>query len=142
MFSSDINNALFANGGNKGAAANFDKLKFHVAGMSHKYQNDDQPLAEAQRISDQLMAVKQRRPMTFEWEIEKGKWATTTLYINPQRLSMQTQKLKSKAITRGGIFYHHWGDDHWTMSLSGTTGLAGMKGILRLEEAYKASGML
>lgn len=142
MFSQDVSNALFANGGNKGAAANFEALKTRTTGLFHEYQNDDQPLAEAQRISDSLMSMKQRRPMTLEWEQTKGYWTKTTFYINPQRLSIQTQKIKSKAITRGGIVYHHWGDDHWTMSLSGTTGLSGMTGILKLENAYRASGTL
>lgn len=142
MFSQDVSNALFANGGNKGAAANLDALKTRTTGLIYSYQNDDQPLAEAQRISDSLMSMKQRRPMTLEWEQTKGVWTKVTFYINPQRLSVQTQKVKSKVITRGGIAYHHWGDDHWTMSLSGTTGLSGMNGILHLENAYRASGTL
>ena len=64
------------------------------------------------------------------------------MYINPDRLSISHQKVKGKAYTRGGIFYHHWGDDHPVLTLSGTTGFSGMKGIQTLEEIYHASGTL
>ena len=67
---------------------------------------------------------------------------SVTLYINPNRINMSTQKIISKAITRGGIFYNHWGDDNWQMALAGSCGLAGMKYIQKLEQIYQMSGVL
>jgi hypothetical protein len=67
---------------------------------------------------------------------------SVTLYINPNRINMSTQKVISKAITRGGIFYNHWGDDNWQMALAGSCGLAGMKYIQKLEQIYQMSGVL
>lgn len=104
--------------------------------------NAGSPLNKAQQMSDSLMMSKQRKPMVIEYYKEKGKIESVEMYINPQRLNVSTQKVKSKAYTRGGIFYHHWGDDHWNMQLSGTVGLAGMKGIEQLEKIYHYSGTL
>lgn len=121
--------------------------------MSMPTYNED-GYSQAQLESDLRNINKKRRPMTFEWlkcpyhsddlthADNKGEWQSITLYINPERLEMQTQKIKGKMVTRKGIFYHHWGDDHWTMNLSGTTGLSGMEGIRQLETAYLASGKL
>lgn len=112
--------------------------------VDDRYKNND-PLNlyyEAQKTADMYVKMKQRRPMVFEYMKSPGKWVSITMYINPDRLTMTHQKVKGKAYTRGGIFYHHWGDDHPVMSLSGTTGLSGMKGIETLEEIYHASGTL
>jgi hypothetical protein len=73
---------------------------------------------------------------------QSGNRISVTLYINPNRINMSTQKIISKAITRGGIFYNHWGDDNWQMSLAGSCGLAGMKYIQKLEQIYQMSGVL
>lgn len=89
-------------------------------------------------------SLKQRRPMTMEYFEKPGdtKPKSITLYINPERLQISNQKIVKKQITRGGIFYHHFGADHSTMALNGSTGLSGMAGIKQLEEIYHASGTL
>lgn len=109
--------------------------------------NTDSPFAAAQIQADLLSKLKQKKPVIFEYvkNASNGvvEWAPPIeLYINPSRISISTQKLKSKQVTRGGIFYNMWGDDHWTMQISGVTGLSGMRGIEQLEEAYHASGTL
>jgi hypothetical protein len=109
------------------------------------------PLYQAQIDQMAYMAAKQRKPMVIEYYEPKGfkgnvpeneSITSVEMYINPERLTMQTQKINSKTITRGGIFYHHAGDDHWQMQLSGTVGLSGMKGIEQLEKIYYHSGAL
>ena len=65
-----------------------------------------------------------------------------TMYINPSRLQFKNNKVIAKQYTRGGIFYHHYGDDNMTISLSGSCGLSGMAGIQKLDEAYRMSGVL
>lgn len=141
-FNSTITSALFANSDEMGLSANVEKLRNRTAEKQLYFQDDQNPLAEAQKIADTLMSTKQRKTMVFEFLASKNNWVITTMYINPQRLQIQTQKIKSKQITRGGVYYHHHGDDHWTISLSGTTGFAQMKGIESLEKAYHASGTL
>ena len=95
-------------------------------------------------MSNAYMALKQRRPFVLEYYAKAGDTTpkSITMYINPEKLSFSNTKIIGKAITRGGIFYHHYGDDHGTMQLSGSTGMSGMAGIKILEELYFASGTL
>lgn len=101
-------------------------------------------LPSAQEISNSYMLMKQRRPFVIEfYEKSSDKNPKSiTMYINPERLSISNNKIIGKQITRGGIFYHHYGADHSVMTLSGTTGMSGMAGIKQLEEIYYASGTL
>lgn len=144
-FAAGITESLFANN------QNFTKSPITTQNFvlqSALYQNNNNPLFAAQREADALMATKQRRPMVFEYvksldqSTKEPIWESITMYINPEQMTISTQKIKAKQITRGGIYYHHWGDDHWAVSLSGTTGLAGMKGIEVLERVYHNSGTL
>lgn len=98
----------------------------------------------AQEISNSYMLMKQRRPFVIEFYERSSdtKPKSVTMYINPERLSISNSKIIGKQITRGGIFYHHYGSDHSVMTLAGTTGLSGMAGIKQLEEIYYASGTL
>jgi len=116
--------------------------------VNSRYSNSSTPLADAQIAADNYMLMKQRKPMVIEYYKEKPTSndkkfiESVEMYINPQRLSIQHQKVKGKAYTRGGIFYHHWGDDNPVMTLSGTVGYSMMKGIEQLERIYLNSGTL
>jgi hypothetical protein len=111
------------------------------------YMNYNSALYQAQEKSAAYMAMKQRKPMVIEYYSKKNADGSVDvesveMYINPSRLNISTQKLKGKMYTRGGIFYHHWGDDHWQLQLSGYTGFSGMRGIEQLEKIYHHSGAL
>lgn len=125
------------------------KIREQLSATESRYYDPTSPLSEAQKAADNYMLMKQRKPMVIEYYKEKPTSInaekfieSVEMYINPQRLNVQYQKIKGKAITRGGIFYHHWGDDNPIMSLSGTVGYAGMKGIEQLERIYLNSGAL
>lgn len=98
----------------------------------------------AQDISHEYMKQKQRRPFVIEYYKDPNdkKPKSITMYINPERLTIANSKIIGRQVTKGGIFYHHYGAGHSTMSLNGTTGLSGMAGIKQLEEIYYASGTL
>lgn len=96
----------------------------------------------AQMAADRYMSLKERVPMSFEYYKTPEKKAEVVLYINPEKLSISTQKVIGKAFARGGIYYNHYGDDHWTMTLHGTCGWSQMRGIEALEEVYHNSGTL
>lgn len=124
-------------------------IREQMSATQSRYYNPISPLADAQKAADNYMLMKQRKPMVIEYYKAKPTSNNATefiesveMYINPQRLNVQYQKVKGKAYTRGGIFYHHWGDDNPIMSLSGTVGYAGMKGIEQLERIYLNSGAL
>lgn len=100
-------------------------------------------LQTAQEISNRYMKNHTERiPMVIEYYASPGDRVSVTMYINPNRISVTQQKIKSKAVTRGGIFYNHWGDDNPVMQLGGSVGLSGMSGIKKLEKIYHISGVL
>ena len=110
-------------------------------------------LAKGQEKENTYMAAnKERLPMIIEYQTGppangiSSKTASNrkaiVMYINPSRMQFSNQKVIGKQITRGGIFYHHWGDDHTTLSISGNLGLSGMAGVKKLDEIYRMSGVL
>ena len=96
----------------------------------------------AQMASDRYMSLKERVPMEIEYYLTPTQRKSITMYINPENMAIQTSKVKQKVYTRGGIYFHHYGDDVWTLKISGTTGYSQMKGIEALEEVYFHSGAL
>lgn len=97
----------------------------------------------AAEIETAYLQFRQRRPFYLEYyHDENSNPQQIMMYINPSKLSFSQSKIVSKQIARGGIFYHHYGEDHATMSLSGTTGMSAMKGLKRLEMVFHASGTL
>ena len=99
-------------------------------------------LGAAQMAADRYMSLKERVPMSVEYYVTPTQRKSVTMYINPEKMSIATQKVEAKVYTRGGIYYNQYGDDHWTMSLHGTVGYAQMRGVEALEEIYHNSGTL
>ena len=125
-----------------GNLANVLNTKTYMSNYSRYNNYLTSNLGAAQMAADRYMSLKERIPMSFEYYSTPTTKKEVVMYINPQKLSVSTQKVKGKVYTRGGIYYHHYGDDHWTMSLSGTVGYAQMRGIEALEEIYHNSGAL
>ena len=96
----------------------------------------------AQMASDRYMSLKERIPMSIEYYLTPTQRKEVVLYINPNKINISTQKVKAKVFTRGGIYFHHYGDDVWTMDITGETGMSQMRGIEALEEVYHHSGTL
>lgn len=109
---------------------------------SELYYEPDSPLNNAQVMSDALRMRQQRKPMVLEYYKEKGVLESIEMYINPENLQFSAAKVNNKTYTRGGIFYHHWGEDSPTLQISGNVGLSMMKGIEQLEKIYYYSGVL
>ena len=99
-------------------------------------------LGMAQMASDRYMSIKERIPMSFEYYENPKRKKEVVMYINPENMTISTSKVKQKVYTRGGIYFHHYGDDVWSMKISGTVGYAQMRGIEALEEIYFHSGAL
>lgn len=99
-------------------------------------------LGLAQMASDRYMSLKERIPMCIEYYATPEERKSITMYVNPENMSISTAKVKQKVFTRGGIYFHHYGDDVWTLKINGTTGYSQMKGIEALEEVYFHSGTL
>lgn len=69
-------------------------------------------------------------------------WDWIDMYANPDKITMSCQKIKNKVATRDGIFYHHWGDDHYSIKIEGIVGYSGMAGIQKIEQMYMKTGKL
>ena len=83
-------------------------------------------LIDAQKYSHEnvMGPNRERLPMVIEYltmpldakDITKEGYKNSsnrkaiTMYINPSRLQFSNQKIVSESVTRGGIFYHHWGN--------------------------------
>lgn len=99
-------------------------------------------MGAAQMAADRYMSLKERVPMSFEYYETPQSKKEVVMYLNPETMSLSTQKVKQKVFTRGGIYFHHYGDDVWMLSMKGTVGYAQMKGIEALAEVYHNSGAL
>lgn len=60
------------------------------------------------------------------------------MYVNPSRIQTSHKKLISRDRTKGGFTLQYWGEDLDVLSISGTTGGAGVEGINVLYEIYRA----
>ena len=76
-------------------------------------------LGLAQMASDRYMSLKERIPMCIEYYATPEERKSITMYVNPENMSISTAKVKQKVFTRGGIYFHHYGDDVWTLKING-----------------------
>jgi hypothetical protein len=60
------------------------------------------------------------------------------MYINPQQMSNQEKKVISKRRTKGGYIIQYWGEELPIISISGSTGAAGIEGINILRDVYRS----
>ncbi len=60
------------------------------------------------------------------------------MYVNPQSIKYGDKKhIPSPTRTRGGYIVQYWGEELGTLSISGTTGSAGVEGINILYDVYR-----
>jgi hypothetical protein len=79
-------------------------------------------------------ATLQRNIIT--WYVPQ--FGTVRMYINPAAISYKYKKLISRDRTKGGYTLQYWGEELTTLTISGTTGSAGIEGINALEQVYRA----
>jgi hypothetical protein len=60
------------------------------------------------------------------------------MFINPQSLVENKQKLIKKERTKGGFVIQYWGEELTELSIDGHTGSSGIEGLNVLEEIYRA----
>ena len=70
------------------------------------------------------------------WRLPSGDHVR--MYINPQNLQINESKQITPVRTKGGFVVQYWGDNLAQMTLSGTTGSSGIKGINVLRDIYRA----
>ncbi len=59
------------------------------------------------------------------------------MYLNPQSLAINEQKLIKPTMTKGGYTVQYWGEELTKITANGTTGSAGIEGINILRDIYR-----
>lgn len=73
---------------------------------------------------------------TITWFIPE--FGTVRMYVNPNSIRYNFKKLINTTLTKGGYTLQYWGEELPTLTISGTTGSAGVEGINTLYEIYRA----
>lgn len=141
--------------GNTGTSANINvkgtilstlgtvaNTKTYMENFSRYNQYLTSSYGAAQMAADRYSSLKERTMMSIEYYLTPEQKGEVVMYINPESMTISTSKVKDKVYTRGGIYFHHYGDDVWTMKLQGKVGYSCMKGIEALAEVYHYSGAL
>lgn len=80
--------------------------------------------------------ITNRNQQIMTWRLPNG--SAVQMYINPENFSVAESKQITETRTKGGFVVQYWGDNLTKLSLSGTTGSAGIKGIQVLRDVYRA----
>jgi hypothetical protein len=80
--------------------------------------------------------VSNRSDQIMTWRLPNG--ATIQMYINPSNFVISKTKHINQVRTKGGFVVQYWGANLDKISLSGTTGSSGIRGINVLNDIYQA----
>jgi len=80
--------------------------------------------------------ITNRDKQIMTWRLPNG--STVQMYINPQNLTINESKQINATRTKGGFVVQYWGDNLTEITLQGTTGSSGIKGIQVLRDIYRA----
>lgn len=82
------------------------------------------------------LGISNRDKQIMTWRLPKG--SSVQMYINPQNFVIKEEKQINSVRTKGGYIVQYWGDKLTELTLSGTTGSSGVKGINVLRDIYRA----
>lgn len=77
-----------------------------------------------------------RAESIMHWRLPNG--TSVQMYINPQNFQIGESKQITQVRTKGGYVVQYWGDNLTQLTINGTTGSAGWKGINVLRDIYRA----
>lgn len=83
-----------------------------------------------------LTGITNRDKQIMTWMLPNG--TTVQMYINPENLVIAESKQIQSTRTKGGFVVQYWGENLTKLTLNGTTGSAGVKGINVLRDIYHA----
>jgi hypothetical protein len=82
------------------------------------------------------VGITDREGQIMTWRLPNGN--AIQMYINPENFVVRESKLITSTRTKGGFVIQYWGDNLTELSLSGTTGSSGVKGINVLRDIYRS----
>ena len=80
--------------------------------------------------------ISNRNEQIMTWRLPNG--SSVQMYMNPTSLVVDDTKEIKETRTKGGFVVQYWGENLTTITLSGTTGSAGIEGINVLRDVYRA----
>jgi len=80
--------------------------------------------------------ITNRKQQIMTWRLPNG--SSVQMYINPENFVVNESKQITQTRTKGGFVVQYWGDNLAKLSLSGTTGSSGVKGVQVLRDIYRA----
>jgi len=80
--------------------------------------------------------ITNRDRQIMTWRLPNGN--TVQMYINPQSFVVNESKQINATRTKGGFVVQYWGDNLIDISIQGTTGSSGVKGIQVLRDIYRS----
>lgn len=82
------------------------------------------------------IGVTDRNGQIMSWRLPNG--SSVKMYINPENFVVRESKQISNVRTKGGFVIQYWGENLTELTLSGTTGSSGIKGINLLRDIYRS----
>jgi hypothetical protein len=84
--------------------------------------------------------ITNRDNQVMTWMLPNG--TTVQMYINPENLSIQESKQINSTRTKGGFIVQYWGDNLTKLTLTGSTGSSGIRGINVLRDIYHSENRI
>lgn len=80
--------------------------------------------------------VTNRNEQVMTWRLPNG--GSVQMYINPENFVVRDSKQITETRTKGGFVIQYWGENLTQLTLSGTTGSSGIRGINVLRDIYRS----
>ncbi|MFA5023434.1 MAG: hypothetical protein WC523_00555 [Patescibacteria group bacterium] len=84
--------------------------------------------------------ITNRDKQIMTWLLPNG--TSVQMYINPENFVVAESKQIQQTRTKGGFVVQYWGDNLTRLTLNGTTGSAGVKGINVLRDVYRSENRI
>ena len=82
------------------------------------------------------LEVNNRNEQVMTWRLPNG--GAVQMYINPENFMVKDSKQITETRTKGGFVIQYWGENLTQLTLSGTTGSSGIRGINVLRDIYRS----
>ena len=86
------------------------------------------------------VGITNRDRQVMTWMLPDG--SAVQMYINPENFVINESKQITQTRTKGGFLVQYWGDNLTKLTMSGTTGSAGVRGINVLRDIYHSENRI